>query len=486
MNRYKNRTNRKQGAVLVLFALIVVGLFAAMALMIDLGLANLTQTQMQTASDATALEILRDRDHTGLNATNSGEAFVRDRRRRQFNTPFADAPFVPALGTEAATGEQHGGGAWIDITPGPGGLQAGTRLVASGVSAPGLQVNYNFSDEVGSEEPLNRRNGDVVSGTWVGDGVAGIAGNPRWMEHGNYERLDFTPSDPTDAPFASAVLVRLRRTRTNFDPSALALDNELMVASSGRTIPLLFGRGTSIAGSSSPTEEFSIRHRGIAVRATTITDSSPAVRIGKAQPGASNGWGLGLVPVALFEGIFLSTNPLWWSQDGQGNDYLDLTRDQFGRYVFGESGEWETGLLIRDRATVVGENLDATATSTAAWAGPSYWARGEGYAPVFIKLNLSPPLHLVVGFLRVSVDVATDAGGAPIVDPNTGEPLMRVTKLRNTVSPGQPWIASRNASTSYGGLQPVFEDPYVELLWTRVLNELNTLEGAIHAPSIAR
>jgi Putative Flp pilus-assembly TadE/G-like len=478
----KQSTTQKRGTVLVLFALIVVGLFAVMALMVDLGLATLTQRQMQTASDATALEILRDRDHTRLNATNSGPAFTRDRRRRQFNTPFADAPFVPQVGTEVIPGQTSGPGAYVHHAAGGGSLQAGSTIVETGWSAPGLRLNYRYDEDAEINDPLNRKNGDVVSGTWVGDGVAGLGGNPRWMETADYERLDFLPAEPDDAPFGRAVLVRLRKTRTNFDPAALALDNEPYVSTTGRTLPLLFGRGTSIQGTGSPTEEFSIRHRGLAVRATTITNSAPVVRVGVAQPGMPNGWDIGLIPVAFFEGVLLSSNPLWWELDENGNQYMDLARDEYDHYVFGESGEWLTGVLIQNAQTVVGTSITINTEPTPGWADPIYWARGEGYAPIYRTVFVGGVRRLVIGFLRLKVGVATDSAGNPILDPNTGEPMMRVTKLRNMTSPGRPWMAYRNASTVYGGAQPTLTPQ----LWDWVLGQLNSLDGAIHAPSIVR
>lgn len=478
----KQSTNSKRGAVLVLFALIVVGLFAVMALMVDLGMATLTQRQMQTASDSTALEILRDRDHTRLNATNSGPAFTRDRRRRQFNTPFADAPFVQEVGTEVVPGQTQGAGAYIHHSAGPGSLQAGSTIVETGWSAPGLRLNYQFDDDADINIPINSANGDVVSGRWMGDGVAGLGGNPRWMETADYTRLDFEPATPDEAPFGRSVLVRLRRTRTNFDPVALALDNEPYVSTTGRTLPLLFGRGTTIRGTNSPTEEFSIRHRGIAVRATTITDSSPVVRVGTAQPGMPNGWDIGLIPVAFFEGVLLSSNPLWWELDENGNQYMDLARDEYDNYVFGESGEWLTGVLIQNVQTVVGTTVTISTEPTPGWADPVYWARGEGYAPIYRTVFSGGLRRLVIGFLRLKVGIARDSAGNPILDPNTGEPMMRVTKLRNTTSPGRPWMAYRNASAGFGGAQPTLSPQ----LWDWVLGQLHSLDGAIHAPSIVR
>ena len=53
------RPPRRDGYVMVLLAMLLLGLFAMAALVIDLGFARLAQRQMQTAADAAALEGLR-------------------------------------------------------------------------------------------------------------------------------------------------------------------------------------------------------------------------------------------------------------------------------------------------------------------------------------------------------------------------------------------------------------------------------------------
>jgi hypothetical protein len=60
---------------------------------------------------------------------------------------------------------------------------------------------------------------------------------------------------------------------------------ELDVASSGPTLPLLFGKGTTIHGDD-PASEYSIRRDGITVRATAIASGQRAVRVGIPQPQA--------------------------------------------------------------------------------------------------------------------------------------------------------------------------------------------------------
>ena len=52
----KTRGHNRGGYVLVLFVLLLFGIFAMAALVIDIGFARLAQRQMQTAADAAALE----------------------------------------------------------------------------------------------------------------------------------------------------------------------------------------------------------------------------------------------------------------------------------------------------------------------------------------------------------------------------------------------------------------------------------------------
>ena len=65
MNRRRShqsrRTHRRGGYVLLLVAMMLFGLFAMAALVIDLGFARVAQRQMQSAADAAALEGLRGR-----------------------------------------------------------------------------------------------------------------------------------------------------------------------------------------------------------------------------------------------------------------------------------------------------------------------------------------------------------------------------------------------------------------------------------------
>jgi hypothetical protein len=119
---------------------------------------------------------------------------------------------------------------------------------------PKLQPNY-----------ANESHGDMVAGTYTGDTAS------HKKEDKNYVRDDFR------AEAGTAFLVRLRRT-SDFQK----LDGQSGVSSHGPTLPLLFGRGSTMH--QKPGEEYSVRHHGFTVRATAIADARPALSVGRPQP----------------------------------------------------------------------------------------------------------------------------------------------------------------------------------------------------------
>ena len=86
------------GTVLVLFAVLVIALLGIAALGIDMGLARLSQAQMQTAADTAALEGLRLRDFHEYRAL--GDPYRRPRVGELVQQVFDD-DFHPTAGTVA-------------------------------------------------------------------------------------------------------------------------------------------------------------------------------------------------------------------------------------------------------------------------------------------------------------------------------------------------------------------------------------------------
>ncbi len=305
--------------MLVQLALVVFVLFGVAALTIDLGFVRLSQSQMQTAADAAALEGLRQRDI----------AVTDEATGDQVNDPFAADcirrasahRLVRAVFADDGT-NQFGAGPIIDLTDGVGTLHALQTISAAdpGVYDPDLQLNQR-----------NRVDGDMVSGEFC------YSADPSHSESANYDtpqmicsavqrgagryaRNDFNPSSaPPDPPASlecpapddpprerwpvpgtgslrgddhSAFLVRLRRSN---ELGEFPGQTDTGVATSGPTVPLLFGRATAIAGDG-PDGQYSVRRDGFTVRATAIAEVRPALRVGLPVNGQR-----GVTPLAVLD-----------------------------------------------------------------------------------------------------------------------------------------------------------------------------------------
>lgn len=306
MRRGQNRS-RRRGNVLVYFAMIAFVFFTMAALTIDMGFVRLTQAQMQPAVEAAALEGLRFRDHLP-DPWLSDPVFLaavtpesgprpplpqyltdpvwvawRDNVRRWMArnqaslvyanqlSPGNDNPFQPSIGAGpiyAFNGGLGDSNAFEMVTkPTP---------PMPSVYQPILQLNL-----------VNRGMGNVQQG----DMVAGTFGNnPNYPindaseENSSYDRRDFIAAPASSASIAPSFLVRLRR--INDFQTQSGVDNQAGVSSSGPQMPLLFGRGSLIAGGD-PNTGYSPRHHGLTVRATAIADARPVVSVGKFSPSMS-------------------------------------------------------------------------------------------------------------------------------------------------------------------------------------------------------
>ena len=256
-------------------------LMAVTALYVDLGLARLSQAQMQNAADTAALEGLRQRDAGG-----------GDTGRRAAAAKMAALTFDDDLNLSNGNTNRIGAGPDLVLSGGlDGDLNAG-QLIApvtdaagnpqsvrdpinpsnnrSGVYTPNLQTNTS-----------NAEYGDMVGGTYV-------AGQPPTEDSAfsaqPYMRRDFTPTGGTPPSF----LVRLRRTDHRTDALTPDPDRNPGVSSSGESLSLLFGLGGTIqkqTDTSLNPNNYSPRVNGITVRATAIADSRPALRVGPPNPG---------------------------------------------------------------------------------------------------------------------------------------------------------------------------------------------------------
>jgi len=264
--------------MLAQLAVIVFAIFGVLALVVDIGYARLTQMQMQNAADAASVEGLRTRNLRS-------DPFESDCKRRSAGrdvvTWMFDDDFV--IGEDEF---RYGAGPRYALGEGATELNARQKLDPADPSVykPALQRNQSG----------NLSYGDMVSGTF--DPLQSPA------EDGTYARLDFTPAPPVPpgnsllpgcpadddftavppsggSPIAdNAFLVRLRRTD---DPDDL--DEVPDVSSRDAPLPMLFGRGTTIAGADAGAP-YSVRRDGLTIRATAIARVGPARRIGAPSP----------------------------------------------------------------------------------------------------------------------------------------------------------------------------------------------------------
>ncbi|MCP9453684.1 MAG: Tad domain-containing protein, partial [Nitrospira sp.] len=252
--------------MLLFLAMVVIGCLALGGLVIDLGMAILTQVQMQAVADPAALEGLRFRDALDGNGQPIGDERRRVAAARMASLVFDDdldlaAPSVLPL--------QLGAGPELVLTdhddPTIAALHASRTIAVPDQRTylPRLQLNL-----------VNEPHGDLVAGTFVSPWPTAPS-----REEGNYGRNDFIPSEQVDSAGAPAFLVRLRRAN-DFD----GLDHQEGVSSGGSPIPLLAGHGsmTPFANQDNP-NNYNFRAHGFTVRATALADARPALQVGFPQ-----------------------------------------------------------------------------------------------------------------------------------------------------------------------------------------------------------
>ncbi len=498
------RAPRRAGTVLVFFALLSFVVMGFAALVIDLGMARLTQRQMQAASDTMAVEVLRERDFA-RNLAEAYDDYTRDHRRRLRNERMASWHFNDelVLGTEGDAEETFGAGIYFEMQQGTGLVNASPRVHDAGFSIPRPRPNYQLQGD--TSIPLNLPQGDVVSGTFTGhgdqdedgvpDGMLGPDQNPFNLEDTQYNRVDFTPAAPEDAPYGSALVARLRRTLPPSSVGAQAmLDDQADISSSGPTFPFLFGLGTTMFGGD-PTEGYSPRFHGVKVRATSIAQARPAVRAGVAEPelGASpyNEGSVGVTAFVIQKWLWHAEGGIEvWTDEGDGN-YSTLLRYDNGELKCPQADDQSAGFLLKRRLYRVGDRVyrwigpDADSF----WNNSNNWIVPEGYAPVLRRRDTDGPWSdRVVGFVRVRAELLEVPGaGGEVVR------FMKLWKLANERAPGEDWIAPRNASALFDGEQiggaELAEDTLLgESVWSWdiLIRELLTLDRAVHGPALVR
>lgn len=265
VRRFAPSPARRRGMLLVLGAVLILLLLGVAAFVVDLGIAKVTQRTMQTATDAGAIEGLRQRDNPFVDPRASAALVVRQTFDDDWN-----------LGSDPIG---FGAGPTVNLVPdATTDLQFGPLIAGTGVYKPVPELNDGTVNA-----PANRPEGDMLTGNYDASQRhdEGYAANP-------YERDDF-PSGfaGTDG---NSFLMRLRRTADYQVPD---WNNIAGVSSSGPELPLLFSRALFLNPDGGP---YNPREHGLSFRAVSIADAQPALSVGPDNPAIAVE---GLAPYAL-------------------------------------------------------------------------------------------------------------------------------------------------------------------------------------------
>lgn len=358
---------RERGAVLVLFALLLVGMFGMLAVLVDGGRLRVTRQQMDAGAEHAALEGVRFKD-------SEGDVGRRLRARiamaRQFDDDLVPDHLVPANADR--------------IGLGAGTLPVVAPVVASGPAAPfGGSIAasstpaaryWNPEPDPTSPDPQVRAAGlqDNLANAAHGDLVAGThdpgAGEP--IEDDLFQRNDFVAttfgSSAAQLAAAPAFLVRLRRASDR-----LAFDRQPGVSSAGPPFEFLWARGSAWR-EPGPGETHASRADGLTVRAAAIASTERALVV-TGLPGS----GLAMAPFALRAEPASS-----WSGTLVG-DSLVVTVDSIGTLTLGGQEEGAV-LFAAGFAPVVGLTI----------------APRPGDVPSMSAGQLIVPVYGIVGTIR--------------------------------------------------------------------------------------
>lgn len=266
MSRCGRINSQRDGYVLLIVVMLLFGIMALAALVIDVGLIRLTQRQMQTAADGAALEGLRFRDDLSI-----ADPVQRDQQRRlKASNSVANTLDDDLDATNYDDGVFDSESGWLGAGPvvelsgsvGLPGLVASQELNLSDVPVyKPSTVRPNSGMEAGLGINLvNDVQGDMVAGDYSPEPPSGTPADQRHRFHSesnDYSRADFTPGS------TSAFLVRMRR-------SGEPVQDD--VSTSGPVLPYLFARGSMLnRGSLSA---------GVKVRTTSISDTQHVLTVG--------------------------------------------------------------------------------------------------------------------------------------------------------------------------------------------------------------
>ena len=350
------------GAVLVLFALLLVGAFGLLAAIVDGGRLRATSQQLDAGAESAALEGVRFKD-------SEGDGQRRDR-------------------AIAATARQ-----WDDdLDPSNGdvlGLGAGSLPVVADAQPLGGRLDVAPSAALRVWKPAsglqhtlgNAAHGDLVAGTHI----AGMAPG----EDDAFARPDFSPTAPGSAAAelaaAPAFLVRLRRATDR-----LALDRQPGESSAGPAFDWLWARGAAWhePGAFGTGQS---RADGLTVRATSIASTERALLVSDDPAGGAT-----LARIAL-RGEAGSA----WNATPPGAS-LSLELDPNGLLT---AAGVEQGIALVVPARAVGDALAAAASDPAIVPGdvlvlPVYGAFASERRVVGFTLGIATSVGATVTLVR--------------------------------------------------------------------------------------
>lgn len=456
--------------MLAQLVMLAFGLFAILALVVDVGHATLARVQLQHAADTAAVEAVRLRNVGRTVVDESADGFVNDCLRRASARNMVAWTFDDDFVT-ASDALSLGAGAVITLDGGDAEVNAGQRIDENGLGVfkPSLQPN----------QAANARHGDIVSGSFA------YTASPLIVEDSAYDRTDGTPAAtpdftpgipvppgtstltgcPTDDPVTAlpdftgipgsgataiqddAVLVRLRRTASPRAARRNPLDSDPGVSSSGPTLPLFFARGGLMPAAEADETVYSPRHDGLAVRATAISRVAPARRIGVRAPQAPE---MGAVAFAL-DATCWNLSAWGVTPVGSGNpDEVWATIDAHplagGRefWTLRTSACVQAGYVVPLQAWRVGDGP----TAMDLLAGTEVTFDEAGFTPVYTPIAApgGGGVERVVAFgrARLSGSTLSRTTCAPASPADTG--CLRL--IRRNVSTNLPRVAPQNASAT--------------------------------------
>ncbi len=256
----------RAGVVLALFAVLLFGFLALLALVVDLGLVMLTRRQMQGAANAAALEGARYLNVAGTSARTKAAEMVELYFDDDLNSSLtATDPVRFGAGPNI----EFSGGLPVDA----GAFRAGARLsfATSRLYRPTTKTNGDDADE-----NLDLA-GDIVYGTAITTSDHSEAGVSAPFP---YLRADFTMTNRAEA---DAVLVRLRRTG-----EALTV-TDTRSATIGPRVPSLFRRGNPLGAGPTAQAFRDEIEAGYPVRTTAIASYGRAMSVGTTTEGLPAG-----------------------------------------------------------------------------------------------------------------------------------------------------------------------------------------------------